>query len=87
MQCRERCGACCVAPSIYEGFWGMPQGKPANVRCVHLTENYRCAIFNDPRRPSVCAKFTPEYDYCGDSREQALEILAVLEIASLPESL
>lgn len=65
----------------------MPEGKPANVRCVHLTELHRCAIFDDPRRPSVCARFTPESDFCGNSREQALEILAALEVASLPESL
>lgn len=64
----------------------MPEGKPANVRCVHLTENYRCAIFEDPRRPIVCAQFTPEYDFCGSSREQALTLLRALEIASLPES-
>jgi len=86
MQCREGCGACCIAPSIREGFWGMPEGKPANVRCVHLTNDFRCAIFNDPRRPAVCIRFMPEYDCCGDTREQALVMLSALEIASLPES-
>jgi len=64
----------------------MPEGKPANLRCVHLTERHACAIFNDPRRPAVCAQFAAEADFCGDSREQALAILSSLEVASLPEN-
>ena len=42
MQCRSGCGACCIAPSINEPLPGMPQGKPAGVRCVHLDDEMRC---------------------------------------------
>jgi Fe-S-cluster containining protein len=57
----------------------MPQGKPAGVRCIHLTNDYRCAIFTDPGRPEVCRKFMAEEAICGSSREEALEILSKLE--------
>jgi hypothetical protein len=40
MECRSGCGACCVAPSINAPLPGMPQGKPAGVRCVPSAEMY-----------------------------------------------
>ncbi|AQZ96130.1 YkgJ family cysteine cluster protein [Halopseudomonas phragmitis] len=82
MQCREGCGACCIAPSISSAIPGMPQGKPAGVPCIHLTAEYRCAIFADPRRPPVCAGFTAESVSCGSSREDALQILTWWEEAT-----
>jgi len=84
MQCREHCGACCVAPSISRPYHGMPQGKAAGQRCVHLDENLRCQLFGDPRRPKFCSTFAAEPEVCGESREQALVILAELEIFTLP---
>lgn len=45
MDCRSDCGACCIAPSISSPIPGMPLGKPANTRCVHLDDNMRCGIF------------------------------------------
>ena len=35
-ECRVGCGARCIAPSIATPFFGMPEGKPAGVRCVHV---------------------------------------------------
>lgn len=58
----------------------MLQGKPAGVRCVQLDDANRCRIFGRPERPTVCASLKPEMDMCGDSREQALALLAHLEI-------
>lgn len=75
MQCREGCGACCIAPSITSAIPGMPNGKPAGVRCVHLTDELRCAIFDSPSRPIVCSQFAADVQVCGDSAEQALQIL------------
>jgi len=49
--CTE-CGACCVAPDI------ATLGKPAGVRCEHLQEDNRCAIYED--RPSVCRQYQPD---------------------------
>jgi uncharacterized protein len=85
MQCRTDCGACCIAISINQPFFGMPGGKPASVACVHLSPAMRCGLYGDPRRPAACDAFMPELEYCGDNREQALLRLAQLEIDSAPE--
>lgn len=79
MKCRVECGACCIAPSISSSIPGMPHGKPAGVRCLHLSEDNRCLIFNSPERPDVCDQFQAEPSVCGDSREEALQILTQLE--------
>ena len=84
MPCREACGACCIAPSISRPYHGMPNGKAAGERCVHLEAHLRCGLFGDPRRPRYCASFLAEPAVCGDSREQALHILAALEAITLP---
>lgn len=84
LDCRSGCGACCTAPSISSPIPGMPQGKPAGVRCVQLTVDERCAIFDDPRRPAVCAGLRPSVEMCGSSREQALQFLERLERATAP---
>lgn len=79
MDCRPGCGACCIAPSISSAIPGMDGGKPAGVRCIHLTGDMRCAIFNDPGRPAVCELFKAETAICGSSRDEALGILSELE--------
>jgi|SRR5688572_19227718 uncharacterized protein len=79
MNCRSGCGACCIAPSISSPIPGMPLGKPAGVRCVQLSEENRCRIFGRPDRPAVCSSLRPSQDMCGDSREQAMRWLGVLE--------
>lgn len=85
MQCREACGACCIAPSIARPFHGMPNGKAAGEPCVHLDTDMRCLLFSDPRRPACCALFAAEPSVCGDNRVQALATLEALEAASLPQ--
>jgi uncharacterized protein len=80
--CREGCGACCIAPSISSAIPGMPDGKPAGVRCVQLTPDNRCAIFASPERPACCAGLQPAVDMCGSSREHALVWLETLEVAT-----
>ena len=84
MRCREGCGACCIAPSIARPYYGMPAGKAAGERCVHLDDSLRCLLFDDPRRPRFCATFAAEPAFCGESRDQALRILAELEVLTLP---
>ena len=79
MDCRPGCGACCIAPSITSPIPGMPQGKPAGVRCAQLTDANACAIFGRPERPACCGGLRPSMEMCGDSREQALRWLARLE--------
>jgi len=53
----------------------MPSGKPAGVRCIHLSDDYRCGIYNDPGKPIVCDDFTAEKEFCGENQEEAMRIL------------
>lgn len=85
MQCREGCGACCIAPSIRAALPGMPYGKPAGVCCAHLDQHFRCRLFGSSQRPDVCARFEADPQVCGQNREQALELITVLELATEPE--
>ena len=86
MDCRSGCGACCTAPSINSPIPGMPNGKPAGVRCVQLTEDLRCAIFGRPERPAFCAWLRPTEEMCGKSREEAVAYFNWLEQATRPGS-
>ena len=83
MNCREHCGACCIAASIHHPIPGMPGGKPAGVTCVNLDpEQWRCRIWGTRDYPDTCRRFVPEAAVCGESREQALELIAALELAT-----
>ena len=84
MECRARCGACCIAPSINGPFYGMPDGKPAGVPCVHLDDEMRCRLFGDPRRPALCEQFAAEPTVCGESRDEALKLITAMELQSQP---
>jgi Fe-S-cluster containining protein len=85
MECRDGCGACCIALSISSSIPGMDNGKPAGVRCIHLTDDYRCAIFNSPERPVVCGDLKPLNEMCGKSRDEALSYLDYLEKVTSPD--
>lgn len=65
---------------------GLPQGKPAGTRCLHLTTELRCALFGDPRRPAVCGSLQPQREMCGETREQATVYLERLESLTRPET-
>jgi Fe-S-cluster containining protein len=84
MDCRDRCGACCIAPSITSPIPGMPHGKPAGIPCVQLDDDLRCRLFGKPERPAFCASLRPHASMCGASRDEAMTILAELETATLP---
>ncbi len=84
MKCRSNCGACCIAPSITSPLPGMPQGKPAGVRCIQLLTDNRCAVFGTAERPQFCAGLKPSKEMCGDTREHALLWLNILEQATRP---
>ena len=58
----------------------MPQGKPAGVMCVNLDPlSHRCRIWGHDTYPEVCQRFNAEPATCGSTREEALELLTVLE--------
>ena len=79
MECRENCGACCIAISISSQIPGMANGKQSGERCIHLLKDYRCALFGNPERPKVCGDYQAEIDFCGNNRNEALKILYSLE--------
>jgi Fe-S-cluster containining protein len=84
MNCRPGCGACCIAPSISSPIPGMPNGKPAGVRCIHLTSDYRCALFGKPERPAICGSLRPMAEMCGTNAREAFEYLERLERLTRP---
>lgn len=77
--CRAGCGACCIELSISSPIPGMPNGKPAGMRCAQLGDDYRCRIFGQPERPKVCSDFQAEVQFCGDTREDAVQLMRWLE--------
>lgn len=82
MNCRPGCGACCIAPSISSPMPGMPHGKRAGERCLHLSVDNLCALFGSPQRPPVCSAFSADAEVCGSSREEAIRLLGWLEQAT-----
>ena len=80
MQCRRGCGACCIAPSISSPIPGMPDGKPAGVRCVQLDEANLCRLFERPGRPAICQRFSATVATCGETFAHALRELTLLEV-------
>ena len=79
MQCRMNCGACCEAPSITSFIPGMPNGKPAGVRCINLSADNLCLIFGHVDRPKLCDSFKATADVCGTNRADALYLISDLE--------
>ncbi|VVE89434.1 zinc/iron-chelating domain-containing protein [Pandoraea bronchicola] len=62
----------------------MPNGKPANTRCVQLDDDDRCLIFGSPQRPAVCGSLQPSAEMCGADRAQAVAWLSQLEVMTAP---
>jgi uncharacterized protein len=84
MDCRAGCGACCIAPSISPSIPALPDGKPAGVRCPHLTADTRCALFGRPERPATCTSLRPELEMCGPSADAAMATLVRWERLTTP---
>ena len=84
MECRVGCGACCIAISISSPIPGMPNGKPAGIRCLHLTGDNRCRLYGKPERPPVCMGLAPSKEMCGETYEEAYSNLDFLEKATKP---
>lgn len=84
MECRIGCGACCIAPSISSSIPGMPDGKPAGVRCIQLIEDNKCKLFGSELRPKVCLSLMPSNELCGEDYEYAFSYLTSLEEVTKP---
>lgn len=84
MQCRVGCGACCIAISITSPLPGMPKGKEAGQRCLHLSPENKCMLFGRPERPSFCLGFAASLDICGLTYQEAYANLSRLEDLTKP---
>jgi hypothetical protein len=62
----------------------MPDGKPAGMRCVQLTDDNRCRLFGRPERPGFCTTLQPAPDLCGSDATDALRLIGALELATRP---
>jgi hypothetical protein len=62
----------------------MPDGKPAGVRCIQLTENNYCRLFGHPSRPAVCRTLSPTPEMCRDTDDAAMVWLTRLEAVTRP---
>ncbi len=82
--CRPGCAVCCTTISIGSALPNMPKGKPAGVRCVNLDTQNLCGLWGSESYPSVCRGFTPDVRYCGNSNEEANQILGDLERLTTP---
>lgn len=85
MSCRKGCGACCIAPSLSTRIPGMPDGKPAGIRCIQLNSNNECLLFGKPERPDVCNSYQPG-EFCGSNNAEAMQILTRMEKATAPDA-
>jgi uncharacterized protein len=83
-RCRPGCAACCIAPSISSPIPGMPQGKPAGMRCIQLTDDNRCHLFGQKERPAVCGTLQPSVQMCGTDAVEAMAFLTWLERETVP---
>ena len=83
-RCRPGCAACCISPSISSPIPGMPQGKPAGVRCCQLTADNRCRLFGLAERPPVCTGLQPSPQMCGVDAAAAMAFLDWLERETAP---
>lgn len=79
MDCRK-CGACCIGPSITTAMPGMPEGKRAGTRCIHLDDRHLCRLYGLPERPAFCRGWKPDPTVCDDSFEQAMANITSLEV-------
>jgi Fe-S-cluster containining protein len=84
MECRVGCAACCIVVSISSPIPGMPDGKPAGIRCIQLTHDNKCKLFGKPERPLVCSNLKPSHEMCGTTSEHAYSFLAEIEEVTRP---
>ena len=64
----------------------MPNGKEAGVLCANLDPtSFACRIWGTSEYPDFCVGFTPEKNFCGDTRDEGLSVLTFLEESTLPK--
>lgn len=82
--CRIGCAACCIVISISSPLPGMPDGKPAGVRCVNLSPANACLIHGTSVYPAICRSFKSTPEMCGETDEHAFAWIANAERLTEP---
>lgn len=85
-ECRAGCAACCTVISISSPLPGMPNGKPAGVRCVNLDDSNNCTIHNTNQYPAICRSFPADLEMCGLNNAHAYRYIEELERKTRPDS-
>lgn len=78
MNCRKGCGACCIFLDISSSIPNHPTGKPAGVKCKNLNDTNGCTLHGTSDYPKVCGGYTAESDFCGNTFDEAKDILLEL---------
>jgi len=60
----------------------MPGGKPAGVRCVNLDDDHYCRVWGTAMYPDICRRFAADAAVCGQTRDEAMVLLTVMEKAT-----
>ena len=76
-------GPATLSPSTTSPFFGMLFGKPARKNCIHLRVDGGCRLFSDPRPQEFCVAFSPKKYVCGDTSNQARQLLSSLEMGMI----
>ena len=61
---------------------GMPEGKLAGMRCIHLDDRNLCRLYGRPERPAFCRGWQPDPAVCGDNFQDAMTNIAILEMST-----
>jgi hypothetical protein len=64
----------------------MESGKRAGERCVQLTDDNRCRLFDSSLRPAVCNSLQPCGEMCGTSADEAMRRITEWERLTLPKN-
>tara|TARA_B110001454_G_scaffold157212_1_gene146511 strand:- start:49 stop:291 length:243 start_codon:yes stop_codon:yes gene_type:complete len=78
MICRKGCGACCIFLDISSSIPNHPSGKPSGVKCKNLDDEKGCMLHWTKDYPNVCNDYKAETEFCGNTFEDAKNILVEL---------
>ena len=62
---------------------GDGSGQTPGVRCVHLDADNLCSLYLNSARPVVCITYETSEEFCGSTRDEALELIAKLEVMTV----
>ncbi len=52
---------------------------------MNLNEDNLCSIWNRQDYPAACRNFTPTLEFCGQSNEEAMRLIAAFDKLTTPD--